>query len=234
MRSRWGARSSELGGETNDGAVFSRTRLAENPAGCHFRRVTGRPPNGSDQQEGAAPRKAPPKPGDIPKLLQKGGRSGLTGGSRRAARLVAPPAADPVGAGLLARRDLPVGFTPAAAGRRGLRYGSWMPVPSRGTQFVYSIVPTSSTFPISRFYLELNCPAIHRPSPLRNSVRRHRRTLRGYLWPYGGWIGVHAAAPGSLLNDCHPQPVNARTLRYLALFGSRRTASSWSVIALSH
>src|SRR5262249_9427593 len=30
---------------------------------------------------------------------------------------------------------------------------------------------------------------------LRASVRRHRRTLRGCLWPYVGWIGARAAAP---------------------------------------
>ena len=28
-----------------------------------------------------------------------------------------------------------------------------------------------------------------------------------------GWIGFHAAAPCSLLNNCHPQPLNAYTLR---------------------
>ena len=41
------------------------------------------------------------------------------------------------------------------------------------------------------------------------SVRRHRSALRVCLGPPGGWIGFHAAAPCSLLNDCHPRPVNA-------------------------
>ena len=36
----------------------------------------------------------------------------------------------------------------------------------------------------------------------------HRRALRGCLWPYGGWTGFHAAAPSSLVNGCHPRPVN--------------------------
>jgi hypothetical protein len=36
----------------------------------------------------------------------------------------------------------------------------------------------------------------------------HRRALRGCLWPYGGWIGFHAAAPCSLVNGCYPRPVN--------------------------
>ena len=40
-------------------------------------------------------------------------------------------------------------------------------------------------------------------NPIGTSVRRHGRPLGGYLRPYGGWIGVPAAAPGSLLNDCH-------------------------------
>jgi hypothetical protein len=40
-------------------------------------------------------------------------------------------------------------------------------------------------------------------------VRQHRRALQGYLWPYGDWVGFHAAAPCSLLNDWHPRPVNA-------------------------
>ena len=37
----------------------------------------------------------------------------------------------------------------------------------------------------------------------------HRRALRGCPWPHGGLIGIHAAAPCSLLNNCHPRPVNA-------------------------
>jgi hypothetical protein len=44
---------------------------------------------------------------------------------------------------------------------------------------------------------------------LRESVRRHRRALRSCLCFYVGWIGLHAATPYSLLNDCHPRPVNA-------------------------
>jgi hypothetical protein len=40
-------------------------------------------------------------------------------------------------------------------------------------------------------------------------VRRHRRVLRGCLWPYVGWIGSHTDASCSLLNDCHPRAVNA-------------------------
>src|SRR5262249_55970889 len=44
---------------------------------------------------------------------------------------------------------------------------------------------------------------------LHASVRRHRRTLRGCLWPYGGWIGFRAAAPCSLRNGRHPRPVSA-------------------------
>jgi hypothetical protein len=35
------------------------------------------------------------------------------------------------------------------------------------------------------------------------------RAVRGCLWPSGGRIGFDAAAPYSLLNDCHPRPVNA-------------------------
>jgi hypothetical protein len=42
----------------------------------------------------------------------------------------------------------------------------------------------------------------------RASVRRHRRALRGCVWLYDGWIDLHAAAPSSVLNDCHPRPVN--------------------------
>src|SRR6516165_6029212 len=41
---------------------------------------------------------------------------------------------------------------------------------------------------------------------LRASVRRHRSALPGRLWPSGGWIGSHAAAPCWLLNDCHLRP----------------------------
>jgi hypothetical protein len=37
----------------------------------------------------------------------------------------------------------------------------------------------------------------------------NRRALRGCLWPYGGRIGLHAAAPCSLLNGRLPRPVNA-------------------------
>jgi hypothetical protein len=48
-----------------------------------------------------------------------------------------------------------------------------------------------------------------RTAALRASVRRHRRALHGCLWPYVGWSGFHPAAPCSLLNDCHPRPVNA-------------------------
>src|SRR5690242_3315297 len=36
----------------------------------------------------------------------------------------------------------------------------------------------------------------------------HRRALRGCLWPHVGWIGLHPLASSSLLNDCHPRPVN--------------------------
>src|SRR5262245_52189282 len=32
---------------------------------------------------------------------------------------------------------------------------------------------------------------------------------RGCLRPCDGWIGFDAAPPCSLLNDCHPRPVNA-------------------------
>src|SRR5262249_39803764 len=39
--------------------------------------------------------------------------------------------------------------------------------------------------------------------------RLHRRALRRYLWPDGGWLGFHAAAARSLLNQRHPRPVNA-------------------------
>ena len=60
------------------------------------------------------------------------------------------------------------------------------------------------------------------PQSKRSSVRRHRsgsgvRMLRsddtdapcGLPRPSGGRIGFQAAAPCSLLNDCHPRPVNA-------------------------
>jgi hypothetical protein len=43
--------------------------------------------------------------------------------------------------------------------------------------------------------------------------RSNRRVLRGCLWPYVGRIGFHAAAPCSLLNECHPRPVNAYRLQ---------------------
>ena len=45
------------------------------------------------------------------------------------------------------------------------------------------------------------------------SVRQHRRALRACLSSHVGWIGCHAAAPCSPLNDCHPRPVNAYSTR---------------------
>jgi hypothetical protein len=56
-----------------------------------------------------------------------------------------------------------------------------------------------------------------------------RRALLGRLWPYVGWIGFHAAAPCSLLNDGHPRPVNADggpTL--LMLWSEFRGALPWA------
>src|SRR4051812_44550336 len=47
---------------------------------------------------------------------------------------------------------------------------------------------------------------------LRTSVRQHRRAHRRYLWPYGGWLGFHAAVSCTLLNERHPRPVNAYVL----------------------
>ena len=62
--------------------------------------------------------------------------------------------------------------------------------------------------PVSRLFIFLRASVrhTHGTSAIRPT---HRRTLRGCLWPYGGWIGFHATAPCSLLNDCHPRPVNA-------------------------
>jgi hypothetical protein len=40
-------------------------------------------------------------------------------------------------------------------------------------------------------------------------VRRHRRGPRGWLWPSVGWIGFHAGAPCSRMNNCHHRPVNS-------------------------
>jgi hypothetical protein len=45
-------------------------------------------------------------------------------------------------------------------------------------------------------------------TPLRDSVRRHRRALRGCLFPSGTWSGFRVAASCSRLNDCHQRPVN--------------------------
>ena len=42
-------------------------------------------------------------------------------------------------------------------------------------------------------------------APIRHTWRPSRLPLT----PTSGWIGFCAAAPCSLLNDCHPQPVNA-------------------------
>jgi hypothetical protein len=60
-----------------------------------------------------------------------------------------------------------------------------------------------------------NCPCYTTSPPrwYRASVRRHRRTFRGCLWPCGGWIGSHAAAPCWLLNDCYLRLVNAHLRR---------------------
>jgi hypothetical protein len=44
---------------------------------------------------------------------------------------------------------------------------------------------------------------------LHASVRRHRRALRGCLWPCVGRIRLHAAAPYALMNKRHHRPVNA-------------------------
>src|SRR5271157_6385041 len=43
--------------------------------------------------------------------------------------------------------------TPGAAGRRGSRYKSWVQVPEVRIEFLYSIVQTSSTFPVAWIYL---------------------------------------------------------------------------------
>jgi hypothetical protein len=45
---------------------------------------------------------------------------------------------------------------------------------------------------------------------VRSALRTDTPTcFRGCLWPNGGQISFHAAAPGSHLNGCHPRPVNA-------------------------
>jgi hypothetical protein len=41
------------------------------------------------------------------------------------------------------------------------------------------------------------------------SDRRDRRSFRGCLHPYRSWSACRTAASCSLLNDCHPQYVNA-------------------------
>src|SRR5262249_827218 len=39
------------------------------------------------------------------------------------------------------------------------------------------------------------------------------RAIRGCLWVHVGWIDLYPAAPCSLLNGCHPRPVNAYRIR---------------------
>src|SRR5262245_59390364 len=53
--------------------------------------------------------------------------------------------------------------------------------------------------------LKLGGPAGRLSFPLRASVRDTEVASD----PIGYWIGFHAAAPCSLLNDCHPRPLNA-------------------------
>jgi hypothetical protein len=48
---------------------------------------------------------------------------------------------------------------------------------------------------------------------LRASVRRHRRTLRGCLRPSVVLDRLRFCRSFSLMNDCHPRPVNAYWLR---------------------
>jgi hypothetical protein len=52
-------------------------------------------------------------------------------------------------------------------------------------------------------------------------LRRHRRALRGCLWPSAGWIGSHAAARCSPRSECHLRPVNA-------CYPGRAEADGWA------
>jgi hypothetical protein len=63
-------------------------------------------------------------------------------------------------------------------------------------------------------------------------ARRHRRALQGYIWPSVYWIVFHAAAPCTLLNDCHPRPVNSHGIRKDRSRESQRLSRDLIVLAL--
>src|SRR5271166_1743765 len=74
--------------------------------------------------------------------------------------------------------------TPGAAGRRGSRYKSWVQVPEVRIEFLYSLVQTSSTFPVAWIYLGIPVSCVTglvktcRTPSHRNALRDHVSDLR--------------------------------------------------------